>query len=152
MKRISSLLAILLWANGCATLSGNQEYFYVCSYDTVWQAAIDSMKAYSIISQDKDKGMIETAWVEMEGKERSFGAFGRDVFGNRERARLTVKVTRHDDVASVSVVENRQRWHARGGITSQATKWWPVDPSEEVLQDVSGRLNSKLQEKGCSAS
>jgi hypothetical protein len=55
------------------------------------------------------------------------------------------------DVASVSILETRQRWHARGGVTQQATRWWPVDPSEEALEDVSNRLNGKLKEKGCSA-
>jgi hypothetical protein len=151
MKRFLSILAILLLANGCATI-GDQNHYYVCAYDTVWEAAIDTLKAYSITSQDKDKGLIETVWIEMEGKERGFGVFGRDAFGNRERARLTAKVTQHNDVASMSVVETRQRWHARGGASTQATKWWPVDPSKEVLQDVAGRLNTKLSEKGCHVS
>jgi len=132
-------------------MSGNQEGYYVCSYDIVWDAAIDTLKPRSITSQDKIKGTIETAWIEMEGKERTFGAFGREGFGNRERAKLTATVKHLNDVTSVSVIETRQRWHAKGGVTQQATKWWPVDPSEEVLQDVTTRLNGKLQEKGCSA-
>jgi len=96
--------------------------------------------------------LIETAWIEREGRERPYGIFGREGFGNKERARLTAKVIRHNDVASVSLLETRQRWHAKGGVTQQATKWWPVDPSEEVMKDLTDRLNSKLQEKGCSAS
>lgn len=124
----------------------------MCSYDTAWDGAIDTLKPYSIISQNKEKGSIETAWIEMEGKERPFGMFSREGFGNKERAKLTAIVARHDDVASVSLLETRQRWHARGGVTQQATKWWPIEPSEEVLQDLTDRLNSKLQEKGCSAS
>jgi len=146
------MMALLFLGNGCATMSGSQEGYYVCSYDIVWDATIDTLKSHSITSQDKLKGTIETAWIEMEGKERSFGVFGRDGFGNRERAKLTATVTRLNDVASVNVIETRQRWHAKGGVTQQATKWWPVDPSEEVLQDVKTRLNNKLQEKGCTAS
>ena len=145
---ISMLLAI----SGCATMSGSHDHYFVCSYDMVWDAAVDTVKAHSITSQDKEKGVIETAWIETEGKERTFGIFAREGFGNRERARLSVTVKRLNDVASVSILENRQRWHARGGVTQQATKWWPVDPSEDVLQDLSGRLTTKLQEKGCSAS
>ncbi len=49
--------------------------------------------------------------------------------------------------ASVSVLETRQRWHARGGVTQQATKWWPIEPSEEATNDVVDRLNAKLKEK-----
>jgi hypothetical protein len=151
MNHIFSILAIFLLVNGCATV-GDQNHYYVCAYDKVWDAAVATMKGYSITSQDKGKGLIETAWIEMEGGKRGFGVFGRDGFGSRERTRLTVQVARHDDVASVSVVEIRQRWHARGGASTQATKWWPIDPSEEVLQEVSDRLNKTLVEKGCYAS
>jgi len=108
------------------------------------------MKGYSISTQDKDKGIIETGWLDVPPtSERTFGIFGREGFGNMERARMSVSVKRLNDVASVSVLETRQRWHSRGGATSQATKWWPVDPSEEAMNEVSGRLNTKLMEKGC---
>ena len=62
---------------------------------------------------------------------------------------MSVFVKRLNDVASVSVLETRQRWHARGGVTSQATKWWPVDPSEDAMNDVTVQLDTKLMKKGC---
>ncbi|MFO0732806.1 MAG: hypothetical protein U0361_17900 [Nitrospiraceae bacterium] len=146
----SALTAILcLLITGCASMNGSHAHTSVCSYDTTWEATVDVLKGYSITTQNKEKGVIETAWIEMEGKERSFGIFGREGFGNRERAQLTATVTHDKDVASVNVTEIRQRWHARGGVTSQATKWWPIEPSEEVLQDISTRLTTKLREKGC---
>ena len=148
----TTALALMLTVTGCATLSGSHEHYYVCAYETAWEAALEAAKSYSITSQDSAKGIIETAWIEMEGAERSFGIFNREGFGNRERARLTITVKRLNDVTAVSVIDQRQRWHARGGVTSQATKWWPVDPSEEALRDISNRLNTKLLEKGCSAS
>jgi hypothetical protein len=140
----------LLALSACASLSGSREQYFVCSYDTVWDTALETMKGYSVTSQNKDTGTIETAWIEMEGKEQGFGIFNREGFGNRERARMTVSVKRLNDVSSVSVLETRQRWHARGGVTQQATRWWPVDPSEEAMDDVTGKLNSRLKEKGCS--
>jgi len=118
----------------------------------VWDAALESVKDRPIQVKDKDKGLIETGWVEMEGQEHSYGIFNREGFGNRERARMTVAVKRLNDVTSVSVLENRQRWHLKGGVTQQATKWWPVDPSEEAEAAVVTRLNRKLKEKGCIAS
>ena len=51
--------------------------------------------------------------------------------------------------SSVSVLETRQRWHAKGGVTQQATRWWPVDPSEESMDEVTQKLNTRLKEKGC---
>lgn len=154
MKHLSTTitLLILIILGGCATMSGSHEHYYVCAYDTAWEAAVEAAKAFSITSQDAKKGLIETAWIEMEGAERGFGIFGRAGFGNRERARLTIAVTRLNDVTGISVIEQRQRWHARGGVTQQATRWWPIDPSEETLQNVSTRLNAKLIEKGCAAS
>lgn len=142
------LIGSLAWS-GCAALSGSKDQFFVCSYDVVWDAALDSVKDQPIQVQDKDKGLIETGWIEMEGTERSYGIFEREAFGNRERARMTVEVKRLNDVSAVSVLENRQRWHLKGGVSQASTKWWPVDPSEKAEATVVNRLNTKLKEKGC---
>ena len=138
--------------SGCASLSGSKDQFFVCSYDVVWDAALESVKDRPIQIQGKDKGLIETGWVEMEGQDRPYGIFSREGFGNRERARMTIAVKRLNDVTSVSVLENRQRWHLKGGVSQQANKWWPIDPSEEAEAAVVSRLQNKLKEKGCVAS
>jgi hypothetical protein len=148
---IIALIGLLAWS-GCASLSGSHDQFFVCSYDVVWDAALESVKDRPIQAKDKDKGLIETGWVEMEGQERPYGMFNREGFGNRERARMTVAVKRLNDVTSVSVLENRQRWHLKGGISQESTKWWPIDPSEEAEATVANRLTNKLKEKGCVAS
>jgi hypothetical protein len=145
-----AIVAFALLTVGCAALSGSREQYFVCSYDTVWDAAIETMKGQSISSSDKEKGLIETGWLDVPPtSERSFGIFGREGFGNEERARMTASVKRMDDVASVSVLETRQRWHARGGATSQALKWWPIEPSEDATDAVVNRLIAKLRAKGC---
>ena len=149
--RLIALIGLIAWS-GCASLSGSNDQFFVCSYDVVWDAALESVKDHPIQAQDKNKGLIETGWVEMEGTERSYGIFNREGFGNRERARMTVAVKVLNDVTSVSVLENRQRWHLKGGVTQQSTKWWPIDPSEEAEAMVANRLTNKLKEKGCVAS
>lgn len=149
--RIIALIGLLAWS-GCATLSGSNDQFFVCSYDVVWNAALEALKDRPIQVQDKDKGLIETSWIEMQGTERSYGIFDREAFGNQERARMTVAVKRLNDVTSVSVLEIRQRWHLKGGVSQQANKWWPIDPSEEAEAIVVNRLQNKLKEKGCAAS
>ena len=136
----------------CASLSGGRDYTFVCPYDTVWDATSEAMKGYSVSSENKSTGTIETAWVEMEGKTRPYGLFAREGFGNRERARLTVVVKHDNGLSSVNVLETRQRWHARGGATQQATRWWPIDPSEEVMEEITEKLNARLKDKGCEAS
>ena len=145
-----ALVVLALLSVGCAALSGSREQYFVCSYDNVWDAALETMKGQSISSYDKEKGLIETSWLDvLPTSERSFGIFGRDGFGNKERARMTVSVKRMDDVASVSVLETRERWHARGGVTQQALKWWAMEPSEDATDTVVDRLNAKLKEKSC---
>jgi hypothetical protein len=136
----------------CASLNGGRDYHFACPYDTVWEATSETMKGYSVTSEDKNKGTIETAWIEMEGKRRPYGIFSREGFGNRERARLTVAVKSETGMSSVNVLETRQRWHARGGASQQATKWWPIEPSEEVMEEVTTKLNTHLKEKGCETS
>lgn len=135
----------------CASLSGSRDTSFVCSYDDVWGVAVETMKGFSITSQNKDKGTIETAWLEMEGEKRPYGIFAREGFGNLERARLSVAVKTTNGITSVSVLEARQRWHARGGATSQAARWWPIEPSTEVMEDITGKLKTQLKEKGCEA-
>ncbi|MDK2743252.1 MAG: hypothetical protein H8K03_06095 [Nitrospira sp.] len=149
--RVIVLLLCLTFA-ACASLSGGRDQYFVCPYDTVWEATAETMKGYSVTSENKSNGTIETAWVEMEGKRRPYGIFGREGFGNRERARLTIAVKQDHDVSSVNVLETRQRWHARGGVSQQATRWWPVEPSEEVMEEVTEKLNVRLKEKGCAVS
>jgi hypothetical protein len=147
--RIAMLIFALL-SVGCAELSGSREQYFVCSYETVWDAALETMKGQAISTQNKEKGMIETNWQDVPPtSERSFGIFGREGFGNNERARITMSVKRMNDVAAVSVLETRQRWHSRGGVTQQALKWWAIEPSEEVINSVVDRLNAKLKIKGC---
>jgi len=147
--RIALVVLALLFV-GCAALSGSREEYFVCPYDIVWDAALETMKGQSVATYDKDKGVIETSWLDVPpASDRSFGIFGREGFGNEERARMTVSVKRMNDVASVSVLETRQRWHARGGVTQQALKWWPIEPSEDATDAVVNRLNAKLKERGC---
>ena len=136
---------------GCASMSGSKDQYFVCSYDIVWDAALQSVNDQPIQLQDKSKGLIETGWVEMEGDERTYGIFGREGFGNRERARLTVAVKQMTDVTSVSVLENRQRWHLKGGVGQAVTRWWPIDPSEQTEATVINRVSTTLKEKGCSS-
>ena len=144
------LVILALLSVGCATLSGSREQYFVCSYDIVWDAALETMRGQSVSTNDKEKGTIETNWQDVPPtSERSFGIFGREGFGNNERARITLSVKRMNDVAAVSVLETRQRWHSRGGVTQQALKWWAIEPSEEVMDSVVDRLNAKLKVKGC---
>ncbi|MDH4083922.1 MAG: hypothetical protein OEV99_10415 [Nitrospira sp.] len=146
--RVTLFLPFLV-LTACVSLSGGQDYAVVCPYDTVWEAASETMQGYSVTSENKNNGTIETAWVEMEGTRRPYGLFAREGFGNRERARLTVAVKKDNDVSSVNILETRQRWHAKGGATQQATRWWPVDPSEEVMEEITAKLTDRLKEKGC---
>ena len=140
---------------GCAQIpKDHQNQYVVCPYDTVWAAAADTMKAYPVRIKDKENGVIETGWTEMEGDERAFGLFQRTStgFGNRERARMVLTVKRMNEVTEVVVTESRERWHLKGGVTSQATKWWPVEPSEEAMAAIMARINTRIKDQGCTPS
>jgi uncharacterized lipoprotein len=112
------------------------------------------MKIFPTKLQNKETGVIETGWTEWEGEERGYGLFQRTStgFGSRERARMILKVKRVSDVTEVVVIENRERWHPKGGVTSQATRWWPIEPSEEAMAAVMTRINTRLKDQGCTPS
>ncbi len=132
----------------CASIP--KERYAACPYNTVWEVALEAMKERPLTVQDKESGVIETGWIEMAANERGFGVFGRQAFDDKERARMNVSLKRINDTIEVSALETRQRWHLRGGVTQQATKWWPIEPSEEAMTAVMNRLHVKLKDRGCS--
>jgi hypothetical protein len=140
-----SLIALLV--AGCASLAGVQESYVVCSYDRVWEAALDGVKDRNVVVKDKDKGVIQTAWQEIPMPGRTFGAFRREVADSKDRSRLMLDLKRMNDVTKVSVVEEREAWAWRGG--SRMFGWVPTDPSPEVMTTVQQRIDAKLKEHGC---
>ena len=133
----------------CTTIP--KERYTACPYDTIWEASLEVMKDRQHTTQNKDKGIIETGWIELPASEQPFGAFRRQqAFDDRERAKMNVLLTRNNDGIEVSALETRQRWHLHGGATQAATKWWPIEPSEESMNNVMNRINAKLKDKGCS--
>lgn len=154
-SRLAVVICFYSLSVGCALFPKDQhDQYLVCPYDTVWDAASDTMKAYPVKLKDKESGVIETGWTEMEGEERGYGLFRRTStgFGNRERARMVLTVKRLNEVTEVIVTENRERWHLKGGVTSQATKWWPIEPSEEAMAAVMSRINTRIKDQGCTPS
>ena len=143
-----SLLIMAVVLTACASMSGMQQRFAVCSYDHAWEAALEAVKDRAINKKEKDAGLIVTGWLEIPMPGRTFGAFQRDVVNSIDRSRITLTVKRLDDVTKISFVEERQRWTFRGG--SRGFGWASTDPSEEVMHDVQDRLDSKLKEHGCS--
>jgi hypothetical protein len=143
-----SLLIMAGVLSACASINGMQERYAVCSYDHAWEAALAAVKDRSIDTKDKGAGLIVTGWLEIPMPGRAFGVFQRDLPDSKDRSRITLTVKRLDDVTKISFVEDRQRWVFRGG--SRLFGWASTDPSEEVMQDVQIRLDSKLKEHGCS--
>lgn len=148
MIRNLSLSALALVAcTACASMDGAQQRYAVCDYDRAWDAALDAVKDRAVITKDKDAGQIVTGWLEIPMPGRTFGVLQRDVQASKDRSRLTLSVKRIDDVAKITVAEERQRWAFRGG--SRLFGWAATDPSDEVMQDIQRRLETKLKEHGC---
>lgn len=120
----------------------------MCPYDHAWDAALDAVRDRSVIVKDKDRGLIETTWLEIPMSGRTFGVLQREVPDSKDRSRLILTIKRLDDVTKVTYIEERQRWTFRGG--SRLFGWAAADPSEEVMHDIQRRLDSKLKEHGCS--
>lgn len=143
-----SLLIMAGILSACAFMDGVQQRFAVCSYDHAWDAALEAVKDRAIAVKDKNRGLIETGWLEIPMPGRTFGALQRDLPESRDRSRIALTVNRLDDVTKISFLEERERWAFRGG--SRLFGWVSTDPSEEVMHDIQRRLDSKLTEHGCS--
>ncbi len=131
-------------------LAGVQERYAVCSYDQAWEASLAAVKDRSVTIKDKDKGLIQTAWLEIPMPGRKYGALRRDLGDqSKDRSRVAMTLARMNDVTKVSFIEERERWAFRGG--SRLFGWAPTEPSEDVMTEVRKRLDAKLEEQGCSA-
>ncbi|MEY4705866.1 MAG: hypothetical protein RL042_2071 [Nitrospirota bacterium] len=148
MYRHLSLFLITGLLTACASTSGIQQRFAVCSYDHAWESALDAVKDRAINTNDKDAGLIVTSWLEIPMPGRTFGALQRDLANSKDRSRITLTVKRLDDVTKIGFAEERQRWAFRGG--SRLFGWADTDPSADVMNDVQRRLDAKLKEHGCS--
>lgn len=137
----------LLGFAGCASLGNVSQRYAVCPYDRTFEAATDALKDRAIVKQDKEAGVIQTAWLEIPMPGRKYGAFRREIQDSRDRSRLLVEVKRLNDVTQVSFNEEREAWAFRGG--SRLFGWVPTDPSAEVQRDFELRLDAKLKEHGC---
>ncbi len=134
---------------GCASLSGVQERYAVCSYDHAWEASLDAVKDREVTVNDKDKGLIQTAWLEIPMPGRKYGVARRDLGDqSKDRSRVVMMLARMNDVTKVSFIEERERWAFRGG--SRLFGWAPTNPSEDVMTEVRNRLDAGLKERGCS--
>lgn len=124
-----------------------QERYVACAYDTVWLAATDTMKDYPLELEDKDGGLIETAWVETLVHGRPYGLFQREGLGDKERFQATMTLTRREDVTIVRLSERREHFGFRGG--ARIYQWYPVEPSEEAMHALMTQLTGRLEEQGC---
>lgn len=142
------IFLITLPLTACASTSGMQERFAVCTYDHAWEAALAAVKDRPVDTKNKDAGFIETGWLEVPMPGQGFGVLQRDLSDGKDRSRISLTVKRLDDVTKISFIEVRERWVFRGG--SRLFGWAPTDPSKEVLDDIQRRLDGKLKEHGCS--
>jgi hypothetical protein len=135
-------------------MSGVHTRDAVCSFDNVWEAALDAVKNRSVTVKDKDRGRIETAWLEIPMPGRTSGASQEEVQDSKDRSRLILTVNRLDvehvirDIMRVFYVEERQRWGFQPD--SLLLGWAETVPSEDMWRDVRSRLDAGLKEHGCS--
>ena len=138
----------------CTSMSGVHTRDAMCSLDNVWEATLDAVKDRSVTVKDKDRGHIETAWLEVPMPGRTIGASQEELQDSKDRSRLILTVNRIDvehvirDIIRVFYVEERQRWAFQPD--SRLFGWVETVPSEDMWRDVRSRLDTALKAHGCS--
>ena len=144
-------LFIILTLGSCSTLEGpalNAERYFSCPFDRVWEELQEAVSRYPVSHKDKQKGVIETDWLEQAVAGRPYGLFGRQGLGDKERSRLTFSISSlSTNVVKVQLTERRQHWGFRGG--GQIYKWYPIEPSQENIDNILNPLIAHLAQEGC---
>ena len=148
----TTLLLITVVATSSCTLLGLHtpriERYLACPQDSVWKEALEILKEFPDIEKDKKGGQIETDWREQVVQNSSYGFFGRSGLENKQRSRLTFSMkTIGEGVVFVTLTERRQHWGFTGG--AQIYRWYPVEPSQEILTSIMNKLTTQLDKEGC---
>ncbi len=132
---------------GCASLGDIKERYVACSYDTVWEVSLDRMREYPVMKEEKERGLIETTWIESTMHGRPYGLLQREGLENKERFRMMLTLNRVDEATVLRLSEQREHWGFRGG--SRIYQWYPLEPSEERLNHVMADISTHLEGQGC---
>ena len=141
----------LTFLAGCSTLEGpslKTERYMACPQDSVWKGALQALEHYPITLKDRHQGIIKTDWRVQPVQGRAFGLFGRENMGDKERARLTFSMkSLQAGVVAITLTERRQHWGFVGG--ARLYKWYPVEPSQQEIQEFMKRLTAVLDKEDC---
>ena len=144
-------IAGLILFSGCSTLSGpslTAERYMACPQESVWKGALDALEEYPITVKDQSAGLIETDWRIQPVAGRPYGLMGREGLGDKERSRLTLSVKPlQEGVVALTLTERRHHWGFRGG--ARLYEWYPVEPSQEAINNIMTKITAQLDQEGC---
>ncbi len=141
--RNTAVMLSTLAMSGCMTLSEQPTASSSCAAEKVWDASVAALKDFPFQTMDKDKGILETAWMEVEASTQA-GALQRDV--NKERLRYVVEVKPEGVGAAAAVLQLREEWTPMGVRSRQ---WRAIQGSSSEEEAVATTIGKRLKEKGC---
>ena len=137
------VVSLLCLVPGCLTLADKPITSSGCSFDQVWDTAIAALEGGRLESVDKPKGVVESAWMEVESSSKA-GVMQRDV--NKERVKYIVDVKGDSHGTTAVVSQLREEWTPMG-VRMRQWRSIPGNPAEESA--LAGEIFRRLKEKGC---
>jgi len=137
------VVSLLCLVPGCLTLADKPITSSGCSFDQVWDTAIAALEGGRLESVDKPKGVVESAWMEVESSSKA-GVMQRDV--NKERVKYIVDVKGDSHGTTAVVSQLREEWTPMG-VRMRQWRSIPGNPAEESA--LAGEISRRLKEKGC---
>src|SRR5437870_8019350 len=105
------VVSLLCLVPGCLTLADKPITSSGCSFDQVWDTAIAALEGGRLESVDKPKGVVESAWMEVESSSKA-GVMQRDV--NKERVKYLVCRLLLEKKKDAVVSQLREEWTPMG--------------------------------------
>ena len=137
------VVSLLCLVPGCLTLADKPITSSGCSFDQVWDTAIAALEGGRLESVDKPKGVVESAWMEVESSSKA-GVMQRDV--NKERVKYIIDVKGDSHGTTAVVSQLREEWTPMG-VRMRQWRSIPGNPAEESA--LAGEISRRLKEKGC---
>lgn len=101
-KCVSSIFLVLLCGPACRGPIFHQpgsevEHIYsrifLTDYNTAWQAALEALKRFEKMVQNRQGGLVQTAWIDNTAEKNFIDSFGGDVTYLKARYRLNLSIS-----------------------------------------------------------
>ncbi|MGE4234331.1 MAG: hypothetical protein AB7F43_13470 [Bacteriovoracia bacterium] len=102
---------------------------YYVDYNTAWQSVIEALKQYDRVVQNRQGGIVQTAWTDNTAEKNFIDSFGGTNTYLKARYRLSVSVApKKNQSVKVSITKEQ-------GVQKDLLEGWSLVPTDSITEN-----------------